>query len=62
MIKKNGVRKSASDVISGMRKLFGSIPRLNRIIALINDNKNIIAKIKSTVKHMIRIITKGFTI
>ena len=48
--------------MSGIRKLFGSIPRLNRTIALTKDNKNIIAKIKSTTKHTISVITNGFTI
>ena len=40
-----GVKKSASDVINGIRKLFGSIPRLNKNIAPINSKINIKRKI-----------------
>ena len=57
-----GVRKSASDVIKGIRKLFGSVPRLKRLIALKNNKINMIKKIISIVRNMIKIIIKGFTI
>jgi len=57
-----GVRKSANDVINGIRKLFGSIPRLNKKIAPINSKMNIMKKIIRTVIVIINIITSGFTI
>lgn len=57
----NGVRKSASDVINGIRKLFGSIPRLNKNIAPINSKINIMRKIIRIVKVIIKIMVSGFT-
>jgi len=57
----NGVRKSASDVINGIRKLFGSIPRLNKNIAPINSKINIMRKIIRIVKVIIKTIISGFT-
>ena len=42
IIKKNGVRKSAIDVIKGIKKLLGSFPFLKIIIELINKDTNII--------------------
>lgn len=57
----NGVRKSTSDVINGIRKLFGSIPRLNKNIAPINSKINIMRKIISIVKVIIKTIISGFT-
>ena len=56
-----GVRKSANDVIKGIRKLFGSVPRLKRNIALKNNKINIIKKIIKIVRNIINIITNGFT-
>jgi hypothetical protein len=56
-----GVRKSASDVMKGIRKLFGSLPRLNKKIALINSKLNIIKKIIRIVIVIIKIIANGFT-
>ena len=57
----NGVRKSASDVINGIRKLLGSIPRLNKNIAPINSKINIMRKIIRIVKVIIKTIISGFT-
>ena len=56
-----GVRKSANDVIKGIRKLFGSVPRLKREIALKNNRINIMKKIMMIVRIMIKIITNGLT-
>ena len=56
-----GVRKSASDVTNGIRKLFGSIPRLNKNIAPINSKINIIRKIIRIVKVIIKTINIGLT-
>lgn len=56
-----GVRKSASDVRNGIRKLFGSIPRLNKNIAPINSIINIMKKIIRIVKVIIKTIISGFT-
>ena len=56
-----GVRKSASDVIKGIRKLFGSVPRLKREIALKNNKINIIKNRIMIVRIMIKISKNGFT-
>lgn len=56
-----GVRKSASDVTNGIRKLFGSIPRLNKNIAPMNSKINIMKKIIRTVTVIIKIIISGYT-
>ena len=55
-----GIRKSASDVINGIRKLLGSIPRLNKNIAPMNSKINIMRKIDKTVILIIEIIIIGF--
>jgi len=57
-----GVRKSASDVTKGIRKLFGSKPRLNKNIAPKNSIKNIIKNMIKTVAVIIKIIINGYTI
>jgi hypothetical protein len=57
-----GVRKSASDVTKGIRKLLGSIPRLNKNIAPRNSIINIIKKMIKTVAVVIKIIISGYTI
>lgn len=56
-----GVRKSDNDVIKGIRKLFGSVPRLKRYIALKNNEKNMIKKRIKIVRSIIKIIAIGFT-
>ena len=62
MIKINGDNKSTKDVTVGIRKLFGSLPFLNKLTELINKNmKRIMNNTKAT--STIRLITiKGFTI
>jgi len=62
MIKRKGVKKSARDVINGMRKLFGSFPLLNIIIELMNNNMNINTNRIITLIVIIVIIRIGFTI
>ena len=62
MIKREGVKKSTKDVVNGIRKLFGSLPLLNKNIALTNKNaNNDIKRIKTVIKRM-KIIKKGFII
>jgi hypothetical protein len=58
----NGVKKSNSDVVNGIRKLLGSFPRLNKIIELENKNVKIIINNNKMVNIMIKNIRNGFTI
>ena len=62
-IKRNrGVRKSANEVINGIKKLFGSLPLLNNIIELINNEMNIVINNNIIVRNKIKIIKKGLKI
>lgn len=56
-----GVRKSASDVTTGIRKLLGSIPRLNKNIAPKNNAKNIMKKRIKIVAVTINVSVSGYT-
>jgi hypothetical protein len=62
MMKNSGVKKSANDVINGIKKLLGSFPCLNNIIELMNNDTNIIKNINKTVSSRMKIIRKGLKI
>ncbi len=57
-----GVKKSANDVIIGIRKLLGSFPFLNINMEPINKNTNINTNRIKIVIIKIDMINKGFTI
>ena len=61
-ISSNGVKKSAKEVINGIRKLFGSPPLRNIIIELMNNAPNNMKNKSIIVIIMINIIKKGFII
>lgn len=61
-INNNGVKKSANEVINGIRKLFGSPPLRNIIIELMNNAPNNMRNKSSIVIIMINVIKKGFII
>ncbi len=61
-INSNGVKKSANEVINGIRKLFGSPPLRNIIIELMNNAPNNIKNKSVIVIIMINVIRKGFII
>ena len=61
VIKSKGVKKSARDVIAGIKKLFGSFPDLNKYIELMNKVKNKLPNKMNIVSNKIKIIKKGFT-
>ena len=58
----NGVKKSANEVINGIRKLFGSPPLRNIIIELMNKAPNNMRNKNIIVITMINVIRKGFII
>jgi len=57
-----GVKKSARDVTTGIKKLFGSFPFLNINMEPINKNTNISPNRIKIVMIKIDIINKGLTI
>jgi len=61
-IKKKGVRKSANDVMNGIKKLLGSFPLLNNNIELMNNDMKKIMNNNNTVRIKIIIIKKGLKI
>jgi len=61
-ISNKGVKKSANEVINGIRKLFGSPPLRNIIIELMNNTPNKMRNKSVIVITMINVIRKGFTI
>lgn len=62
MISNKGVRKSTNEVIKGIKKLLGSLPLLNKIIALMKSTRNIIQNNAKIVINTIKITKKGCTI
>ena len=61
-INSKGVKKSANEVINGIRKLFGSPPLRNIKIELINNTPNNMRNKSKIVIIMINVIKNGFTI
>ena len=57
-----GVRKSNKDVVNGIKKLFGSFPRLNKNMELENKSMKTIPKRINNVNMMTAIINSGFII
>ena len=57
-----GVRKSNKDVVNGIKKLFGSFPRLNKNMELENKSMKTIPKRINNVNMMTAIINNGFII
>ena len=55
----NGVKKSANEVVNGIKKLLGSFPFLKRNIELTNKKINIIIKSNKAVKLTTKIIKSG---
>ena len=61
-INNNGVKKSANEVINGIRNLFGSPPLRNIIIELMNNAPNNMKNKMIIVNIMINVIRKGLII
>lgn len=62
IINSKGVKKSAKEVTKGIKKLFGSLPLLNRNMELTNKKPNNIKNNNKIVKDIIKIIKNGFII
>jgi hypothetical protein len=62
IINNKGVKKSAKEVTNGIKKLFGSLPLLNRNMEPTNKNPNNIKNNNKIVDNIIRIIKIGFII